>query len=69
MAAVQASFRVEEITNYCHQHMKKEEGRRNVTVKAFNMAEKRINEMMKSKMAEVERDKKSAEAALDNTKK
>ena len=49
--------------------MKKEEGRRNATVKAFNMAQKRINEMMKSKMAEVERDKKSAEAALDNTKK
>ena len=48
--------------------MKKEEGRRNATVKAFNMAEKRINEM-KSKMAEVERDKKSAEATLDNAKK
>ena len=48
--------------------MKKEEGRRNATVKAFNMAEKRINEM-KRKMAEVERDKKSAEAALDNAKK
>ena len=59
---------MKEITNYCHQHMKKEEGRRNATVKAFNMAEKRINEM-KSKMAEVERDKKSAEAALDNAKK
>ena len=48
--------------------MKKEEGRRNATVKAFNMAEKRINEM-KNKMAEVERDKKSAEATLDNAKK
>ena len=48
--------------------MKKEEGRRNATVKAFNMAEKRINEM-KRKMAEVERDKKSVEAALDNAKK
>ena len=48
--------------------MKKEEGRRNATVKAFNMAEKRINEM-KRKMAEVERDKKSAKAALDNAKK
>ena len=45
--------------------MKEEEGRRNAAVKAFNVAEKRINEM-KSKMFEVERDKKSAEADLDN---
>lgn len=27
--AIQASFRVEEIDNYCHQQMKEEEGRRN----------------------------------------
>ena len=45
--------------------MKEEEGRRNAAVKAFNVAEKRINEM-KSKMFEVERDKKSTEADLDN---
>ena len=32
------------------------------------MAQKRINEM-KSKMVEVERDKKSVEAALDNAKR
>ena len=45
--------------------MKEEEGRRNAAVKAFNVAEKRINEM-KSKMFKVERDKKSTEADLDN---
>ena len=41
--AIQVSFRVEEITNFCHRQMKKEERRRNVAVKAFNVAEKRIN--------------------------
>ena len=53
------------MTNYCHQQMKEEEGRRNATMKAFNVVEKRINEM-KNKMAEVKRDKKSVETALDN---
>ena len=48
--------------------MKEEEGRRNATMEAFNVAEKRINEM-KNKMAEVERDKKSVEAALDNAER
>ena len=48
--------------------MKEEEGRCNATVKAFNVAEKRINEM-KNKMAEVERDKKSAKAALDSAER
>ena len=48
--------------------MKEEEGRRNATVEAFNVAQKRINEM-KSKMVEVERDKKSIEAALDNAER
>ena len=37
-------------------------------MEAFNVAEKRINEM-KNKMAEVERDKKSVEAALDNAER
>ena len=48
--------------------MKEEEGRRIATVEAFNVADKRINEL-KNKLTEVERDKKSAEAALDNAKK
>ena len=43
--AVQATFRAEEITNFCHRQMKEEEGRRNATVEAFNLAEKRISEM------------------------
>ena len=48
--------------------MKEEEGRRHATMEAFNLAEKRINEM-KNKLFEVERDKKSAKAALDNVKR
>ena len=66
--AVQSSFQVEEITNYCHWQMKEEEGRRNTTMEAFIVAEKIINEM-KNKMTEVEWDKKSAEASLDNAER
>ena len=61
-------FGVEEITNYYHLQMKEEEGRRNATMEAFNLAEKRINEM-KNKLFEVERDKKSAKAALESVKR
>ena len=59
---------MEEITNYCHWQMKEEEGRRNTTMEAFIVAEKIINEM-KNKMTEVEWDKKSAEASLDNAER
>ena len=48
--------------------MKEQEGRHNATVKAFNLAEKRISEM-KNKLSEVERDKKSAEAILDSVER
>ena len=47
--------------------MKEEEGR-NATVEFYNVAEKRINEM-KNKIAKVERDKKSAKAALDSAER
>ena len=48
--------------------MKEEERRSNAAVEAFNLAEKRISEM-KNKLSKVERDKKSAEATLDNVEK
>ena len=48
--------------------MKEEEGSRNAAMKAFNLAEKRINKL-KNKMTKVERDKKSAEATLDSAKR
>ena len=56
---------MEEITNYCHWQMKKEEGRRNVAEEAFNVAEKSIQEL-KNKLLEEERERKSVAAALDN---
>ena len=48
--------------------MKEEEGRRNAAVEAFNVAEKRINNL-KNKLTKVEQDKKSSEAALDSAKR
>ena len=59
---------MEEITNHCYWQMKKEEGRRNAAVEAFNVAEKRVNEM-ESKMAKMGRDKKNDEATLDNAER
>ena len=46
----------------------KEEGRRITAVKAFNVDDKRINEL-KNKLTKAKRDKKSAEVALDNAKR
>jgi len=65
---VQATFRAKEITNFCHWQMKEEEGRHNAAMEAFNVAEKRTNEL-KNKLTKVERDKKSVEAALDSVER
>ena len=35
------------MTNYYHQQMKEEEGRRNATVEAFNVVERSIQELKK----------------------
>ena len=43
--------------------MKEEEGRANAAEEAFNLVEKRINEM-KNKLFEVERDKKSVKVQI-----
>ena len=48
--------------------MKEEEGRRIATVEAFHVAEK-SNQELKSKLIVAERDKKSAEAALDSAER
>ena len=52
------------MVNYFYWQMKKEESRRIAAMDAFNVADKRITEL-KNKLAEVERDKKSAKAALE----
>ena len=48
--------------------MKEKEGRSNAAVEAFNLAEKRINDM-NNKLFEVEKDKRRAEAALDSAER
>ena len=48
--------------------MKEEEGRRIVVVDAFNMAEKRLQELT-TKLNKTDRDKKSVEAALQGAKR
>ena len=48
--------------------MKEEEGRSNAAVEAFNLVEKRINDM-NNKLFEVEKDKRRAEAALDSAER
>ena len=66
--AVQASFRVEEMTNYCHRQMKEEEGRCIATVKAFQVADKSLQEH-KKRLQEEEKERKYAAAALENVEK
>ena len=48
--------------------MKEEEGKRIAVVDAFHMAEK-SNQELKNKLNEVERGKRSAEAALDSAER
>ena len=61
-------FRAKEMVNSSHRKMKEEEGRRIVAVDAFHVAEK-SNQELKSKLTEVERGKRSVEAALDSAKR
>ena len=59
------------MVNYSHRKMKEEEERQIITVDAFQVAEKR-NQDMKAKLIEVERErekKKSAAAAMDNVER
>ena len=61
---VQAAHRVEGIVISSHKMMKEEEGRCIACLKAFELAEKKSQELI-AKLVEVDRDKKSAKAALD----
>ncbi|KAL0008720.1 hypothetical protein SO802_010222 [Lithocarpus litseifolius] len=62
--AVQAAHRAEEIVISSHRLAKDEEGRAGSAMKAFEVA-KRKSQDLAAKLAKVDRDKKSAEAALD----
>ena len=66
--AVQANFRVEEMVNYSHWKMKKEEGRRIAVVEAFQVAEKSIKDL-KAKLTEEEKERKLVAAALSSAEK
>ena len=65
--AIQATFRAEEMVNYSHRRMK-EEGRRIAIVDAFQVA-KKSNKDLKAKLAEEEKERKYAAAALSSTEK
>ena len=56
------------MTNYYHQQMKEEEGRRNATVEAFNVVERSIQELKKRLQVE-EKERQYVAAALENTEK
>ena len=56
------------MVNSSYWQMKEEEGRRIAAIEAFHVA-KKSNQELKSKLIEAERDKKSAEAALDSAKR
>ena len=56
------------MVDYSHHQMKEEEGRWIAAVDAFHMAEK-SNQELKSKLTEVEKEKRSAKVALDNAKR
>ena len=54
--------------NITHRQMKDEEGRQIAVVEAFNVAEKRVKEL-NAKLTEAEREKKSAEPALEGVER
>ena len=68
LQVVQATFKAEELVNISHWQMKDEEGKQIVTVKAFNMVEKRVKEL-NAKLTEAKRERKSIEAALEGVER
>ncbi|KAK9997975.1 hypothetical protein SO802_017578 [Lithocarpus litseifolius] len=66
--AIQSAHRAEEIVNNSHRLMKDEEARRIVVVEAFKVAERKIQELT-TKLTKVEREKKSAEVAMNGVEK
>ena len=65
---VQVAHRVEEIVISFHKAMKEEVGRRVAAVKAFELVEKKSQDL-NAKLVEANQDKKSAEVALDGVEK
>ena len=65
---VQVAHRVEEIVISFHKAMKEEVGRRVAAEKAFELVEKKSQDL-NAKLVEANQDKKSAEVALDGVEK
>ncbi|XP_075656328.1 uncharacterized protein LOC142626388 [Castanea sativa] len=65
---VQAAHRAEELVNSSHRQMKEEKGRRITAMDAFNVAKKRTQEL-NNKLTVADRDKKSAESALEGVER
>lgn len=65
---VQATYKAKEMVNYSHRQMKKEESRCVAAMDAFNVAEKRIQEL-KNKLTKAERYRRSVEVALEGAKR
>ena len=65
---VQATFRVEEITNSCYRQLDDERTRRVAVVESFNIADQ-SNKDLRNKLIEEERARKSAESALEGAQK
>lgn len=68
LKAVQAAHRAKKIVICSHKSMKKEEARHISTVRAFELVEKKSEEL-KTKLAKAERDKKSVEVALNRAER
>ena len=66
--AVQATYRVEEITNSCYQQLDDERKRRITAVQSFNIANQ-SNKDLRKKLTEEEKAKKSADSALESTQR
>ena len=62
--AIQATFRVEEITNSCYRQLDDERTRRVAAVESFNIADQ-SNKDLRNKLIVEERARKSAESALE----
>ena len=66
--AVQATFKVEEITNCCYQKLDDERKRRVLAVQSFNIADQSIKDLRK-KLAKEEKARKSADLALEGAQR
>ena len=66
--AIQNTFRLEEITNFCYQQLEDERKRRATVVQTLNIA-KQSNAELKKKLANEEHARKSADSALEGAQK